>query len=220
MSLPTEIRKKYLLLCEGADCEYFLINYFLFLEKQGSPQFQDKIQLINFGGNSQLSETLKLIKMMRNFSNVRSLLIVRDAEKDAPAALQSVQNTLKSSSLPIPIKPGEWGEKGGIKAAYLLFPTCQEEIHEGTLEDLCVDILKHESESCQDINLIIDWMYKLENEYGKEWKWPHKTRLNLYFSINNKYVGMKLGEAAKAHAFNWDSPLLQNLKSCIEQGFN
>lgn len=43
----------------------------------------------------------------------------------------------------------------------------------------------------------------------------HKTRLHTYFSANNKFVSMKVEEAAHAGAFNWTHPNMEPLKKCL-----
>ena len=59
--MPTErkkIVKSYLLLCEGRDAERFLINY---LESEALAQdqrFYNDIQVMDFGGNEDLSNSL------------------------------------------------------------------------------------------------------------------------------------------------------------------
>lgn len=214
-----ELNKKYLLICEGRDCLRFLTSYFSFLAEQGDVRFKNCIQLHNMGGNSELSNALQAIRSAAGFENIHSLLIIRDAEMDAQAALQSVQSTLAKLNLPVPMTAGVWEGNQEIKVAYLLFPECSKRVQKGTLEDLCIDILNLSQISNTDIQLVKEWMNKLSVEYGKQWSHAHKSKLYLCFSINNQFVGKKLGEAADAHAFDWNSGRLKSLKDCIEQGF-
>ena len=42
--------------------------------------------------------------------------------------------------------------------------------------------------------------------------------IHTYFSVNEKYISLKIGEAAKAGAFAWDHEKLAGLKSIILEG--
>ena len=63
-----------------------------------------------------------------------------------------------------------------------------------------------------EINLFI---CKLKDKELRSFPRKFKTRLHTYFSITDNYVSLKIGEAAKAGAFNWESPKLSPLKSFL-----
>ena len=58
------------------------------------------VQIQNFGGVNQLRGFLPGFVNVRNFSSVRRVGIVRDAEGSAASAFQSVQSSLSNVGLP------------------------------------------------------------------------------------------------------------------------
>lgn len=51
----------------------------------------------------------------------------------------------------------------------------------------------------------------------REFRRKHKNLLHTYFSATDKFVDKKIGEAAKAGAFNWRSPELAELKNFLSK---
>lgn len=82
----------------------------------------------------------------------------------------------------------------------------------GTLEDLCLSILSEENsnEIAEDIQ---KFMNEMETKHKRSYPHEFKTKLHTYFSITDDYVSMKIGEAARAGAFNWESEQIQPLKN-------
>ena len=44
----------------------------------------------------------------------------------------------------------------------------------------------------------------------------HKSKLHAYLAIKNKYVDMKIGEAAKAGAWDWNSIYMSKYKDLMK----
>ncbi len=208
-----KIHKPYLIMCEGEDEFRFLISFLNCPEMEDNPFFANDVQVINFGGNEELPLKLNVLKITPGFEQVKSLLILRDAEKDAQAAVRQIQNGLLKANLPVPSEAGKWEGKD-VKIGFLLFPTCDTSVCEGTLEDLCLSILKEDTSS--KILAEIDTFLKLLKESHQR-IFPHefKAKLHTYFSITDKFVGMKIGEAANAGAFDWSSFKLNSLKTFL-----
>ena len=106
-----------------------------------------------------------------------------------------------------------------IKVAFTLLPSCSNKPVEGALEDLCWLILKDENaqEMRHDVQ---DFVVSIRDKYKSIKSHEHKSRLHTYFSVNEKYISLKIGEAATAGAFDWGSENLLPLKELIEAGFN
>lgn len=211
----TEILCEHLILCEGRDEQEFLIHYLNSESLKDCPAFSTKIQVIDFGGNSDLSNFLKVIQNSDKFDTVKSILIIRDSERDSTSAIQGVKSALKNSNLSIPTNPYVWTQDTP-QIGYLLFPTCDNNPKEGTLENLCLSILSSK-EAPQLLSKIDSFLSSLTTDYGLSFPRNFKNKLHTYFSVHDKYVSMKIGEASKAGAFNWDSELLKPLKQFIQE---
>ena len=104
----TRIEKRHLILCEGRDELFFLIAYLNSTHLSATPEFSEDIQVLDFGGNSDLLEQLKVLKVTPGFDEVKTLLIVRDAEKDANAAIQQIRTALEKNGFSAPDSPHQW----------------------------------------------------------------------------------------------------------------
>ena len=206
-----KIEKRHLILCEGDDAVGFLGNY---LYSQFKEQYST-IQVANFGGNPELRKSLELLRVTPGFADLRSLLIIRDAEKDIQSALDQVRFALKDYHFAMPKTQGEWAE-GTPRTCFLLFPYLGRKLEAGTLEDLCLSILA-ENEADNVMGRIDTFLDLLRQDGLRMFSHLHKTRLHTYFSITNKFVTKNVGLAAKEHAFNWSHPDLDPLRDCLSK---
>ena len=203
MAQPIEIKYPKLLLVEGADALHFFIKA---LEVFGV----NDVQVLDFGGISDLIKYLKALLLYQNFDSVTSLVIARDAEKNSDSAISNVKKALEQISLSIPEKPFEF-TGNNPKIAFMIFPGFDEAgLQSGTLEDLCLDIVK----DCSSFDCVDAYIQCLQSN-GYEIKQPHKTKLHTYLSGKNNFVGLKIGEAAKAGAWNWEHTKLKPFKDVI-----
>lgn len=209
------IHKKHLILCEGMDEWKFLVRYLNSPALQENPFFSENIEVLDFGGNEELSAYLSALKGIQGYSDIVSLLVIRDAELDTQRAARDVQNALRTNGLNVPDAQGQWTE-GTPKTCFLLFPAFGTKECPGTLEDLCLTILDDTAAETplEEIDAFVE---HLEQDREQTFSHRHKTRLHTYFSVNNKFVSMKVGEAADAGAFNWSHPNLDPLKDCLSK---
>lgn len=212
---PKKIRKRHLILCEGLDAFNFLIRYLNSPALQEDSFFSEDIEVLNFGGNEELSEYLTPLKLIEGYSEVISLLVIRDAELDAQKAVYQVQSALRTNNLDVPTAQGQW-TNGMPRTCFLLFPSLGTKNDPGTLEDLCMTILDG-TVAETPIEETDAFVEHLEQDRGQAFSHRHKTRLHTYFSVNNKFVSMKVGEAANAGAFDWSHPNLEPLKDCLSK---
>lgn len=209
------IHKKHLILCEGKDAWKFLVRYLNSPALKEKPFFSEDIEVFDFGGNENLSNYLAALKGIDGYSDVVSILVIRDAEQDAQKAACQVQSALRANGLEIPATQGQWTE-GIPKTCFLLFPAFGAEECPGTLEDLCLTILD-DTVAETPLEEIDTFVKHLEHDREQTFSHRHKTRLHTYFSVNNRFVSMKVGEAADAGAFNWSHPNLDPLKNCLSK---
>ena len=173
------------------------------------------IQVANFGGNQEFRKSLALLRNTDGFSDLRSLLVVRDAETDAQAALSQIQSALEKYSFAVPKTQGKWTE-GSPRTYFLLFPYLGRKLEAGTLEDLCLSILAEDGAG-NVMGRIDSFLDTLRQDGLRTFSHLHKTRLHTYFSATNDFVTRNIGLAAKAGAFNWSHPDLAPLKDCLSK---
>ena len=89
----------------------------------------------------------------------------------------------------------------------------------GALEDLCWDIL-NDDHACKMRKDVLDFIDDIKKNYGTITTHEHKSRLHTYFSVNEDYISLKIGEAAKAGAFAWDHCKLDGLRDIMLQGLS
>lgn len=210
-----KILKEHLILCEGRDEQEFLIQ---FLESDALsflPGFSNDIQVMDFGGNSELFKYLTILKNMDGFEKIKSLLVVRDAESNAKTACTEIQAALRRNNFPVPEIPCCW-EGETLRVGFALFPTFDNTLRNGTLEDLCLSILSDASAD-NTLEQIDKFLADLEKYREMPFSRIFKAKLHTYFSVHNDYVSLKIGEAAKAGAFDWNNAALNPLKSFIQE---
>jgi len=201
----------HLIFCEGADAYYFFIWFLDFIKKE-TPKFAN-FRVYDFGGVKELKQYLHNITKIDRFREiVKSICIVRDAETDAYGACQSIKDALSDSGFAFPDKPCS-RQNGGfnyseIATGFVLFPDCDDNPQNGTLEDLCLSILKKDNAT----SILNDADSVLAKYILKR---PHKNRIHTYFSITDEFVSLKIGEAAKVGAFSFYGQAIDSLKSFL-----
>ncbi|MCL2775421.1 MAG: hypothetical protein FWD71_19065 [Oscillospiraceae bacterium] len=108
-----KISRPNLILCEGPDALYFIIAYLDYLIKKDGELFES-FQVMNFGGNEELSNRLKILPNLPDYNMIKSITIIRDAEKDCHAAVQSVCSALKNHGFASPSITNEIVQDGRI----------------------------------------------------------------------------------------------------------
>ena len=87
--------------------------------------------------------------------------------------------------------------------------------------DYKLDVWKNIMQSIQYLSLPgrMHVKFNLINQYNTISAHEHKSRLHTMFSVNEDYIGLKIGESAQAGAFDWTNPLLNDLRDLIATGF-
>ena len=192
------------LLVEGVDAKFFCMWA---CKAYGF----ENIQVQDFGGINDLDDFLDMIKVLPNYEKVPAILIVRDAETNPEEAIQSIKESLKKNGFNIPAEPYSYlPSKPGIEFALLPGNTNAEcKYCPGALEDLCMLTVKEDPllKKVDEFLETIQRKVKLTH--------LHKSRLYSYLAVKDKFVGMKLGEAARAGAWDWKHPNLSKLKKAM-----
>lgn len=120
MPKATEIKEAVVqLLVEGNDVRNF---FEAFIKHHSKKLSLEEIQIQDFGGVSELRDFLEGFVGMTGFHKVRSIGIVRDAEKSAENAFKSVQDALKNAELPAPDCPEKREVKDRLAVEVLILP--------------------------------------------------------------------------------------------------
>ncbi len=200
----TTIHKKKLLLVEGVDAHRFMIF------ACNAYQRREEIQVIDFGGTDELGMGLKTIKNTPGFDDVESLVIARDVEQSRSTAIDNVRTALEKVELPVPEQPFEFHDTKTPKTAFMLFPGPNvRDI--GTLEDLCLATIKSDP--------LLECVQKYTEcviKKGEKRQREHKKKLHCYLAGKDEFEGMKIGEAAKAGAWDWEDKALAPFKEIIQ----
>lgn len=209
-----EIQCPNIILCEGRDVTSFIIYYLGFLSEQDI--VFDSFQALDFGGISELTDQLKAFTKMPQFSMVRSILIIRDAEKSYVKAKNDIAHTCKEFGISNIEKPGviyKFSDTTNI--SYLLLPSLDDKGDEnGALEDLCLKLIK--AEKHKDVaNEVDNFLDVLRNDVGLDFPRIHKNKLHLMISSYDKYVDAKVGEAGQRGMYDFNSPKLDYLRSTL-----
>ena len=194
MAALNQIKKTKLLLAEGRDAKYFFIwvcEAFRLAE----------IQVLDFGGVDNLRGYLQNLPKLPGYEIVETIVVARDAENNPNDAVRSIKASLKNAGLPVPPRAFTFTGKSP-RVAYVLFPGLvpeeQDMLSSGNLETLCLDMVKGDT-----VHQCVDQYIECLQSIGQTIRQPHKTRLHTYLAGKN-LAGLKIGEAAKAGAWNWD----------------
>ncbi len=212
---------KHLILCEGADEKFFFIWYLDHLKKKSDSNYDkyNEIQIEDIGGNEDFVKQLGVWKLVAGFEKIKTVGIIRDAESNAAGALQAIQHCFSCNNMPEPQDCFELTESddGGVRTVFGILPgtKCGNIWDNGTLEDLCLKILK-DTRSSEKINLISEYLNQVQDDFKYTINHIHKAKLHTYFSANEPFIGSKIGEAARYGAFDFESDILVNFKKIFD----
>lgn len=214
----------HMILCEGLDAKLFLIEYIQYLlNTYGDESVYNSFLVDDFGGNEQLPMHLKLLPNRPGFNDntnvVKSIIVIRDSERDAEAAEQSIHSILSNAGFSVPDNPCEIANpKDGthnVYVAYVLFPDINSKKSNGTLEDLCLNILSKNDKLDLALKTTTSTISAMETQ-GCCFARKHKNKLHTYLSLTDEYVGLKIGESAKAKAFDFSESRMEPLRILME----
>lgn len=207
MPNPIAITEPKQLIVEGADAVRF---FRALLRHMGITN----IQIQNFGGIKDLRAFLKALYNMPDFLTlVTSIGIVRDAETDGGAAFQSVCSALKAANLTEPIQPMICAGNSP-QVSVLILPdatTPADATNPQMLETLCLRTVENDPV----IECIEQYFICIEQRLGLLPGNIPKAKVQAFLASRSR-PGLRLGEAADAGYWSWDSPALDHVKQFLE----
>lgn len=198
--MAIEISSSALMIVEGNEEKMFfeaLINY----------MGLKNIQIMPIGGKEKLRANLKALVSSPRFSTIDSLNIVRDANKNPKGAFQSVCDALKASKLPVPDRP-LISEGTKPKVTIMILP---KEDLAGMLEDVCLKSVQNDPAL-----FCIEQYFKCLRERGLSPPQNESKAKVQAFLASRKEPGKRLGEAAQAGYWPWDSDAFKEIKDFLK----
>ncbi len=212
MPRPEPIKKEKLILAEGKDAYHFFCHACNFYRET-----QD-VQVMHFGGNDDLPNFLLDLTNMDKYDEVNTIVISRDAETDADAAIMSIQDAIKnannknSANIPIPQESFTYTntQKSSMKVAFMIFPG--PELKNGTLEHLCLSTVEGDP-----VLACVDDYLECAKTKGERFPRAHKNKLYCFLAGKDDYIGSRIGLAFKAEVWPPDHLALEPFKRIIQE---
>lgn len=195
---PAAVQHPVQLLAEGKDAK----NWFEALVRHIS---LPDIQVQNYGGVRELRKFLKSFALMPGFQTVRSVGIVRDAEKQGPEdAFRSVRDGLAAAGLPVPSSGGAATHHGTPSVAVLILPGSG---RTGMLESLLMESLAEDPvRPC-----IEDFLVCSESRSRTPTQRPEKSFVHAYLATRPD-PHVSVGVAAQKGYWNLDHPAFEKTR--------
>lgn len=165
-----------------------------------------QIQVLPIGGKTKLRPNLSSLVSNSDFiSQVNSIGIVRDADKNPKGAFQSVCSALKAVNLSVPKHPlTAMGQKPRVSV--MILPSIDSS---GSLEDICLKAVE-----AQPSMLCVEEYFNCIKQ--NDLPMPadvSKARIQVYLSSIE--AELRLGEAAGKGFWDWSHPAFDPLKQFL-----
>lgn len=191
-----------LLLVEGSDdarfCDAFL--------RRGLQQ--TTVQIVQVGGTANFRPfIIGTLKAAENLPNLRRLGIVTDADTDAVAAFQRVRDALADAGFPSPRQVWDTAQSGNLTVSIAVLPDGSAP---GDLERLCL-----RSIADAPLTACVDEYIACATAAGQAIDELNKARLHTYLAAAGSQPGLRLGEAAEAGVWDWQSPAFDQIRQFL-----
>ena len=211
MTAQKAVPQTIIALCERIDIAAFIDVYIKYLRTQGVEI--PKVRIVNLQELENLPQYLDDLEQFVEPANIGKVLIFADASKKRLERQYFITAALQRSFL----------QK--LEYDFYLFPRKSEKGNwtPGFMEDLLLPALAQESsEECEFYNLhsiTHEFLFSVQNCRGKGNRFVNTSRnfLYSYLSGTEKFVGLRLGEAAAKDAFNLEHESFKDLKEFISK---
>ena len=208
-------KKPYVIVCEGDDDKLFLRAYLKFLDEKCHCIKQENFLILHANGVDNIIKNMKNFKNYDSYEFVKSILFVRDADNNAESAVDSFVGNIRDVWNLKLDRIGNFKIEDDKKIGFFIFPGLDEngKYRNGTLEDLCTEVLK--VSDC--ILPLVENHIKKLGEEKIILKTPHKNRLHLCLDSTNDFIGAKIGASSERGAFNFSHDKFSILREKILQ---
>ena len=196
--------------CERIDIAAFVDVYIKYLRTQGMEM--PKVRIVNLQELETLPQYLDDLEQFLEPANIGKVLVFADASKKRLERQYYITTALQRSFLQ------------DLEYDFYLFPRKSEKGNwtPGFMEDLLLPALSQESsEECEFYNLhsvTHEFLFSVQNCRGKGNRFVNASRnfLYSYLSGTEKFVGLRLGEAAVKGAFDLENEAFEDLKEFLK----
>lgn len=196
-----------LLVCERKEIAGFISSYMQYLVKMGMSL--PRLQVISLVNLLELPKFLNYIKNTENFASLQKIRIFVDAGKSTRETQIKLEKYKNSSFL---------REFEDLK--FYLFPgkTSTGYWSKGYLEDLLLKLLKKQTSEHSTFENLLgiteDYLLSANGCRGGQFRLENHSRHVLYafFAGTERFVGLNMGEAVRAGAFELEESALEQLK--------
>ena len=194
----SKIELSHLLLVEGIEDAIF----FEALLKQMS---LIDVEIWPIGSGRDFKKRLGLLRKLSGFEKVKSIGVVRDADKDPAAAFDSVSQALRENGLSSPVSYGCKSTGAPITCVMILPDGINSQ---GMLESLCLKAIKDDP-----VMPCMDKYFQCLNELGIKPRDVDKDKAKVYAYLASKErPDKRLGESAMAGYWPFDNEVFDNVK--------
>ena len=209
MTAQKAVPQTIIALCERIDIAAFIDVYIKYLRTQGVEI--PKVRIVNLQELENLPQYLDDLEQFVEPANIGKVLILADASKKRLERQYFITAALQRSLLQ------------NLEYDFYLFPRKSEKGNwtPGFMEDLLLPTLSQESsEECEFYNLhsiTHEFLFSVQNCRGKGNRFVNISRnfLYSYLSGTEKFVGMRLGEAASKGAFDLEHESFKDLREFL-----
>ena len=199
MPSPQPIQKPKQLLVEGKDQRNFFEAFLDHIHERN-------VQVQNFGGVQELHRFLLAFVKMPEFGTVESVGIVRDAERDATGAWDSVRTALSNATMPVPDRI-EQRSAGTPHVSVLILP--------GGNRPGMLETVLNQTFANDPVNTCIDYFFECVGRLpGKKIHMPDKARSRAYLWTREK-PHVSVGVAAQAEYWDFGHEAFGSLRSFL-----
>ena len=205
MATPISVEQPRLLVVEGVSEAHLFNALFAHIEEKDGVRIDD-IQIVNVGGRDNIRQDIQVIVSDRNFGEVSSIGIVRDADDNADNALRSVQGVLRDVGLPVPNAPLSLA--GDIpKVAALILPHGRSS---GVLEDVCLESVAGDPA----MGCVQDYFSCIESNLDAQPNNLSKAKAQVFLA-SRRSPGLQLGVAAYRGYWDFEHAAFEPLKRLV-----
>lgn len=208
MRRPISINQPKQLIVEGRDAEEFFTALLNKMDVENVRVGSAALEIQNFGGVNELSSFLRALRVTPGFSQVVSLGIIRDAERDPVSAFQSVCSVLQNAGFNAPKQPGIF-EGDRPRISVLILPDAETP---GMLESLCLRAIGDDS-----IMRCVYEYFDCVKQSTQSVEFPkniEKSMIQAFLASKPEYTP-HLGVAAHKGYWPWNNPVFDHIKQFL-----